>query len=97
LIALGGGCNPLMLPFLFNSQDPMTPAELQNLVSEDKKKEVKVLILSYMGLETRAEFLNADKEVARYLANSLDKLTKDKESKVTIINPNKVEEYMREN
>ena len=38
LIALGGGCNPLMLPFLFTLKEPTIDPEFHKLSSEDKKK-----------------------------------------------------------
>jgi hypothetical protein len=97
LIALGGGCNPLMLPFLFTLKEPTKPAEFHKISSEDKKKEVKVVVLSYMGLEVRPEFLNADREIMRSLAVHLKQLTEGNKENVTLVNPSKVEEYMREN
>ncbi len=96
LIALGGGCNPLMIPFFLTAnKEPKEKAEFLKLTSPDKKSDVKVAILTYMSLETRPEFLHADQDLARSLAVSLHKLAEFNEEKVTVINPLKVEEYKR--
>src|SRR5206468_937539 len=75
LMLLGGGCNPLMLPFLFQNDEPTIKAEMYHLYDKEKKtqKEVKVVILTDTGLETRPEFLHADKEITRLLAMHLQK------------------------
>ncbi len=96
LIALGGGCNPLMLPFLFPQTVPKEKAEYFKLTSADKKKEVKVAILTSMGLDTRNEFLHADNDLARMMTVQLRKLAADNEETITIINPLKIEEYKRQ-
>src|ERR1041385_1145055 len=85
LMLLGGACNPLMLPFLFTSKEPTTPAEYFTLA--DKKKEVRVVILTYMGIDARSEFLQADREIAQLFAKELQELCKYNEERVTIVNP----------
>jgi hypothetical protein len=93
LIALGGGCNPFLLPFYLTATTPKVPAEYHKLADEDKKKDVKVVILTYAGLETRPEFQQADREIARLTALHLQKQAKENEEKLTVVNPLKVEEY----
>lgn len=93
LLAMAGGCNPFLLPFYLSATTPKVPAEYYKLASDDKKKEVKVVILTYAGLETRPEFLQADREIARLMALHLQKQSKENEEKLTVINPLKVEEY----
>jgi hypothetical protein len=96
LIALGGGCNPLMLPFFMTANPiPKEKAEYLKLTSPDKKTEARVAIFTYMSLETRPEFLHADQDLARSLAIQLNNLAQQNEEKITIINPLKVEEYKR--
>jgi hypothetical protein len=97
LIALGGGCNPFLLPFYLTASAPKVPAEYYKLTDEDKKKEVKAVILTYMGLDTRLEFQQADREIARLAALYLQKQSKENEEKLTIVNPLKVEEYKAAN
>src|SRR5262245_7107862 len=94
LLLLGGGCNPLWLPFLFQNDDPTIKAELYQLYDKEKKgqKEVKVVILTYTGLQTQTEFLHADREISRLLALNLQKQCSDNKEKVTVINPSRVEE-----
>src|SRR5262245_55139610 len=95
LLLLGGGCNPLMMPFLFQNQNSTVKAELFQLYDKEQKnqKEVKVIILTYIGLETRPEFLHADKEITRLLAVNLLKQCRDNKAKVAVINPLRVQEY----
>lgn len=93
ILALGGACNPLMFPFYLTSPEPKFEASYKQLASKDKKKEVRVAILTYMGLETSGEFLHVDRDLSRKLAKNLGDLCKYNEEKVTIINPSKVEEY----
>jgi hypothetical protein len=97
ILAMGGACNPLYLPLFLTGKPQMTPAELYKLASKDKKKEVKAVILTYMGLETRPEFIQSDRDIARFLALHLKKLTEENEEKVSIVNPFKVEEYKNAN
>src|SRR5262245_9079924 len=54
--ALGSGCNILSLPFFIFGPEPKIEAKLHKLASDEKDKEVKVVILAYSGLETRPEF-----------------------------------------
>lgn len=93
LIVIAGGCNPFLLPFYLTAKAPMTPAEYFKLASDDNKKDVKVVILTYSGLETRPEFIQADREIARQTALQLQRQSKLNEEKLTVINPLKVEEY----
>lgn len=94
LLMIGGGCNPLMLPFLFTSDIPKMPAELFDLYDNEKdKKEIKVVLVTDTGLDTRAEFIHADREISRCLYAHLQRTCKENEEKVTVINPLKVEEY----
>lgn len=96
LLALGGGCNPLMLPFFMTANPvPREKAEYLKLTSSERNTNNKVAILTYMSLETRPEFLHADQDLARSLAVQLTKLAEQNEEKITIINPLKIEEYKR--
>ena len=96
LMLLGGGCNPLWMPFVFQNDEPTIKAEMYRLYDPEKKnqKEVRVVILTDTGpVETRAEFLHADKEIARLLALHLQKQCQQNKEKVAVINPLKVEEF----
>lgn len=93
LLGLGGGCNPLLLPLFLTSKEPKQPAEYHKLATTDKKKDVKVVILTWTGLEVRPELLQADREIAHQLAVELVKRTTENEEKLTVVNPLKVEEY----
>jgi len=97
IILVAGGCNLTYLPFYLFGPEPKYPPEYHPLADKDKKKEVKVVILTYTGLETNPELLHADRELATYLAQHLSKLCQANEEKVTIINQRKVEEYKNNN
>src|SRR5262245_40039356 len=96
LIVLGGGCNPLTSLLFLTGEDPKLPAEYYKLAGKDKKKEVRVVILTDMPLEIRAEFMHADREITHLFALQLQKLTRENGEKVTVVNPNKVEEFKNE-
>jgi hypothetical protein len=66
------------------------------LVSEDKEKEVKVLILAAGGLETRPEFLRVDKELSVLLSRQLQENFKNNKEKVTLVPTSHVEKYKDE-
>lgn len=97
LLALAGGCNPLTGLLILTGEEKKLPAEYHKLADKDKKKEVKVVLLTDMPLETRTEFIHADKEITHLFAQQLQKLTKDNGEKILIVNPNKVEEYKNSN
>ena len=93
ILALGGACNPLMLPFYLTSPESKFPAEYKKLASDDKKKEVRVAILTYMGVEPNPELLHADRDITRLLTKQLQDLCKHNQEKVVVVNPFKIEEY----
>src|SRR5436190_18170995 len=93
LAALTGGCNPFTALMMITGEEKKIPAEYHKLADKDKKKEVKVVILTDMPLETRAEFIHADREITHLFALQMHKLNEENGEKVTIVNPNKVEEY----
>jgi hypothetical protein len=90
------GCNMLALPFfLMTGMNPKHDPQCK-LASEDKDKEVKVVILAYTGLETRPEFLRVDRELASMLARQLQQGFKENKEKVLLASITKVEKYKDE-
>ena len=86
------GCDPATTAY-FLLPEANDPAELRRLASDDKKKEVKVAILTHSALETRAELIQADRQLAELLAKQLrERCAKNKE-KVTVVAPRRVEDY----
>jgi hypothetical protein len=96
LIALGGGCNPLYLPFFLASGEPKFPPSYRRLATDDKKQQVRVAILTYMGVPEGEEVFRADRDLARSVAKELQTLCKYNEENVAVIDPFKVEEYTNE-
>lgn len=91
--ALSAGCQLLALPYFFlpgmePRSDPACP-----LVSKDKEKTVKVLILSQTALETRPEFLRVDRDLAQLLSQSMDDGFKKNKEKVVLVRNSLVEKF----
>jgi hypothetical protein len=68
-------------------------AQLQRLASDDKKKEVKVVILTYNRMDLRPELLQVDRQLTEMLGDQLATLSKENGEKLTIVPPRRVEEY----
>src|SRR5262245_4560795 len=92
LIGLGGGCNPLTAPFYFLSGEPKFQPEFRH-ATDDKTKEVRVAIVTYMGVPESEEVFHADRDLALSVSQQLRDLCKYNEENVKVINPVKVEEY----
>jgi hypothetical protein len=86
------GCSfPQSLYFIM--PEAKDPAELKRLADEDGKKEVKVVLWTYMNLDPREEFIQADRRLAVALAEEIRRLSEENKEKVTVVKPNLVEQY----
>jgi hypothetical protein len=95
IAAMSTGCNVMALPFfLIPSLSDEKPK--CNLVSKDKDKEVRVVILASMGLETQPELVRFDGDLSRLLAHNLQEAYKSRKEKVTIVATARVEKYKDE-
>jgi len=90
------GCNVLSLPFFIMGPEPKVPATMQQLASDDKEKEVKVVVLAAAGLETRTELVRADRDLAVLLTKHLRDGFKYNNESVKVISPTKVENFKSE-
>jgi hypothetical protein len=90
--ALCGGCDAGTLAY-FMMPETRQPAELKRLASDDKKREVRAVVLSYMALEPRAEFFQADRQLSELVAKQIAEISATNEERLTIVAPRKVEEY----
>jgi hypothetical protein len=86
------GCDPGTLAY-FMMPEPKEAAELRRLASDDKKKEVKVVILTYPAMEPQADLIQVDRQLTEVLARQMTELFKDNEEKVTVVSPRRVEDY----
>jgi hypothetical protein len=93
--ALGAGCNLLSIPYFLLYADAKHPAKCK-LAANDKDKQVRVVILTYGGLETRPEFLRVDRELASYLVKHLQEGFKNNKENVTLVATTLVEKYKDE-
>jgi hypothetical protein len=93
---LSTGCNLMAMPFfLLPGMEPKHDAKCK-LASDDKEKEVRVVILAYSGLETRPEFLKIDRELSRMMSVQMQEGFKANKEKVTIVPTSHVEKYKDE-
>jgi len=96
LASLGFGCNMLALPFfLMTGMDPKHEARCK-LACDDKKKEVRVVIVAYSGLETRPEFIRVDSELTHLLSRHLQEAFRANKEKVTVVSRSQVDKYKDE-
>jgi hypothetical protein len=88
------GCSlPSLAYFLVSGlQEPKEDPGEMKLASE-KDREVKVVILTYSGLETRPEFVKVDRDLSNLLTHQLQQSCKENREKVTFIAPTKIQEY----
>lgn len=92
LMVVNGGCSPSS--FYFFLPENKTSPEMHQLAAKDKKKEVRVVILTYSNkLETRAELIGADRDISQQLATRLREGCAANDENVVIVNPRKVEEF----
>jgi len=86
------GCNfPSAMYFLM--PEAKEPAEYKRLASVEDKKEIKVVLWTYMGLDPRPELAQADRQLAAKLAECLHRTSEENKEKVTIVKPSLVEQY----
>lgn len=92
--ALTTGCNPFQLAsvYMMMTGDHKIPPECK-IASDDKDKEVKVVILAYSNLETRPEFLRVDYELSSLMAKLIQDSAKEDKQKITVITASKVQKY----
>jgi hypothetical protein len=93
---LAAGCNLMAMPYFLLSEEPKQDAQCK-LASEDKNKEVRVVIMAFFTeLETRPEFLKIDRELSRMLAMQLQEGFKKNKEKVVVVPTSQVEKYKDE-
>ena len=96
-LACGTGCNVLSVPAFLFGPESKRDAELKKLAADDKEKEVRIVILTYAGLETRPEFLRVDRELTGMLVRWLEQGFTYNKERVTIVPPRQVEKFKDEN
>src|SRR5690242_3670979 len=94
---LSAGCNASALPyFLAGCPEPKKPAGEMELVVPEKAKEAKVLILVHSSVEPGPDFVGVDRELSGLLSRRLTEACKENDQKVTVVLPNKVQEFKNE-
>jgi hypothetical protein len=100
-LAAGGlvaacGCDAGALTYFLIPEQPID-AKMKHLASDDKKREPKVVILTWGGYEMRSEFIHADRQLSELLAKQIQRLTEERQEKLTIVPARKVEEFKNSN
>ncbi len=94
-VLVTAGCNPLTMPFfLLWGLDPKVEPECK--LGVGKKKESRVVVLSYCALETRRELLGADRELTSLLCTKLGETAKKNKDNFTVVSPSKVQRFKDE-
>jgi hypothetical protein len=91
------GCNLLSLPFFIFGPEPAREPELKQLAGEDKKKDTKVLILTYSKLSAKPEFVRVDRDLSERLRAQLKAGFEYNKENVRIAVPRRIEEFKNEN
>ncbi len=90
---LCAGCGDLGQTLYFFMPEQKTPADVKSLASDDKKKEVRAMILVRNSPETNFEFMGADRELARSLHKQLTELVEANDQHLTLIPTAKVDAF----
>jgi hypothetical protein len=87
------GCDPKTVAY-FLMPEAREEALIKHLASADPKKEPRVAILTYgSALETRAEFIQADRQLAEKLADELKARASADDEKLFVLPQRKVEAF----
>jgi hypothetical protein len=92
LAACVSGCNPGALAYFFLPENKIDPT-IRRIASDDPKKEPRVVILTYMGMETRQDLVQADVQLGYLLGRALAEACKENKERLTVVSPSKVEEF----
>lgn len=91
------GCNVLALPFFILGPEPTVAASLKRLAPEDRKKQVKVMVLAHAGPEVPPDFRRVDRDLSDRMRASLRQGFEYYKDNVKIIAPRRVEDFKNEN
>lgn len=69
------------------------PAVLKKLADDESKKEIKVVIWTYMSLNPGEVLIQADRRLAAKLAEEIHHLSEENKEKVVVVKQNLVEQY----
>lgn len=93
---LSSGCDMGSLAY-FLMPEARQPAVMKGLPADDEKKAPKVAILTWSAMETRAEFIHADRQLSDLLARQITDLARQNEEHITFVSGRKVEELKNGN
>ncbi len=91
-LVLTSGCDMASLAYFLLPESRME-AHIKHLPSDEKGKSPKVVILTWAGLETRSEFIGADRQLSEMLGLQLKQLAEEAKENITIVPVRKVEEF----
>ncbi len=92
-LVASSGCDLASLMF-FVTPEAREDALIKHLASKDAKSEPSVVILTYnSALETRAEFIQADRQLAELLAEQLRTRATAEQEKLSIVSQRKLDSF----
>jgi len=97
VVVATAGCNPITSMYFLaaGGQDPKMEPDCK-LASDDKHKEVKIVILTYCPLEMRRELLGADRELSSLVGQKLTEEAKANKEQMSVVTSSKVQRYKDE-
>jgi hypothetical protein len=88
------GCNAASMAYFLFGEDSLKP---ECEVFAAPKKEIKVVFLTYVDTDMRAEFIRADRDVNELLTRWLKKRYEDNKDKIKVVPPGLVESFKDKN
>jgi hypothetical protein len=95
LLGMAGnsGCDLAATSAFLVGPETTTPALLKRVASDERNKQVSVVVLTYEGLETRPEFLRSDRDLNNLVVKHLREGFAANKEQVKLVPPSKVEEF----
>jgi len=93
LLAVSAGCGDFGAMAYFLLPEQRIEPRMRHLASADAKKDSRVVILTWSAMETRTEFIHADRQLSELLGQQLQQLAEQAKERISIVPARKVEEY----
>ena len=89
LSLLGSGCNAFILAGLLLAGPPTVEPDFDKMTKKSlREKDVKVAVVCFAPDEVRLNFIDVDKDIAKYCAHQLN------QHNIHVINPDRIQEWL---
>lgn len=100
-VAASFGCNPLLMPFylfggLTKTKVPSRFDFYDKAKAAKKKKDIKIVVLSYNGRSLSPDYLTAERTLSALFVNKLGEAFKSNKERVTVVPASEVEKFKRQ-